>query len=84
MSRILTTAAFFVSILFAPWMLTVLIGIILLSAWRERSLLIIGGAMADALFGVPVPALGGFAFIYTALFALLIITELFLRKSMID
>lgn len=84
MTRALAVFAFFLSIVSLPWFAATALGIFILSVWRERGFLILGGVLMDALFSVPVPSLGGFAYFYTALFALLILIEFFLRKSMID
>jgi len=84
MTRLATMAAFFGSAVFAPWALTVMIGVALIAVWHSRFSVIFGGVLMDSLFGVPIPALGGFAWVYTALFVLLVGIDSVVRTRMID
>jgi hypothetical protein len=84
MTRAFALIAFFTSAAFAPWALTVGAAVFLVATLRARVSVILGGALMDALYSVPVPALGGFAYFYTALFALLVATDLVVRARMID
>ena len=77
-----TLGAFFISVLFLPWFVTVAIGVIAIAFYRAYLSVVIGGVLIDSLFGVPL--FGNFAFFYTALFVALSLIAVFLRRTMLE
>ncbi|MEK9177285.1 MAG: hypothetical protein AAB923_03235 [Patescibacteria group bacterium] len=84
MTRAISIAALFGSVIFAPWFVTLAAGVCLVAFMRSYVPVILAGVAMDAFFGVPVPALGGFAYIYTAFFLVLVLTDLAVRSRMLD
>ena len=82
MIRIFLTIIFFVSVLFAPWWLSVLLAIILLSYFGAYFEVIVGGIVMDSMFGVPIIALFNTEFLYTIMFAILVLTAYFAKRVM--
>lgn len=76
--------ALFVSVVYLPWWLSVGIALVLLSVWRAYVSVILGALCIDILFGSPLLAFGGFAYLYTAIFSALTLMTLFLSRAMIE
>ncbi len=81
--RTLVGIAFIMSAVTAPWWVTVPFGIALISK-GVYGIVVLGGIIMDYLFGMPVEALGGFSFVYTALFASLAIISWYLHKHVLE
>jgi len=81
-SRIALSVLFLISALTCPWWLTAAFGILLLSFFEAWFLVILGGVLTDAAFGVPLAPLGGFAYLYTALAVLLATGSWFLHRTL--
>lgn len=82
--KVAFVALFFLSILFAPWWLTVPLGIIILLEPWGMPVAVFGGVLVDVLFGTPIASLGGFAYLYTLLFVCGGLTVLYLRSRVVD
>jgi putative Ca2+/H+ antiporter (TMEM165/GDT1 family) len=76
--------SFFISVVYLPWWVTVSIAIVLLSVWRTYATVMLGALCLDILFGSPLAAFGGFAYLYTAIFALLVFLSFFLNRTMLE
>ncbi len=75
-------AVFFASVLVAPWWLTICCGLFLLSFFESAVVVIIGGVLMDLIFGTPIPALGGFHYLYTTLFIFLAAVSWYLHRAL--
>lgn len=84
MQRAFVTLIFFLSAVLLPWYVPVSLGIILIVLWQGYIEAILGGIILDAAFGAPIIALGGFAWLYAALFAGLSLMAFVLRRLMLD
>ena len=82
--RIAILFAFFASILFLPWFVTVALGVVLIAWYQAYLSVLIGGVLLDSMFGAPIAALGSFSFIYTALFACLSAVSYVLRRRVME
>lgn len=81
-ARIGLSVAFFASVFFCPWWLTIILGILLLSLFEAGVLVIIGGICMDLVFGAPMVSFGGFQYLYTALFFMLVIFSWYLHRTL--
>lgn len=81
-ARLGMTVAFFVSVFFCPWWLTVSFGILLLSFFESSIAVIIGGMCMDLVFSAPLTPFGGFEYLYTTLFLILAILSWYLHKTL--
>ncbi len=81
-SRISINILLFISVLYFPWWLTILIGILLLSLHNGVELLF-WGLFADALFGVPLESFYGVQYLFTLLFFILIVLAVYVKQKMI-
>jgi len=84
MIRLLLIVAFFSSIVFLHWWVTVLLGIVIIAYSRDYAFVLAGALMLDATYGAPLIPLSGLSFLYTAVFALLITIDLFVRNRLMD
>lgn len=82
--NVFLSAAFLLSALLLPWWATVLLGIAVIGIYRSYAVAIIGGIMMDLLFGIPQPALFGFAYVYTLLFAILSAVAFYLDRRILE
>lgn len=82
-TKFLCVVAYFVSIIFLPWWFSVMIAIVLLSMWKAYVSVILGALMLDVLFGSSL-AFRGFAYLYTAVFSLLVVLAFFLNRAMLE
>ena len=82
--RIVPVALFLLSALLAPWWVTVPYGIVVVAYARSPWAAILGGLIMDVTFGAPIASLGGFSYLYTALFAFLSLIAVLLRSRMIE
>ncbi len=76
------TLAFFISVFTCPWWLTISLGILLLSLFEAGITVISGGVLMDGVFGAPLPLLGGFHYLYTALFIVLVACSWYLHRTL--
>ncbi len=80
--RLLTDLALFAAAFFIPWWLVVPCAV-LCSLGLERAYEIIAlGIILDALYGLPIPALGGFRFPFTALCTLIFLVGEFVKPRL--
>ena len=84
MTRAFTLLFFFASILFSPWYIPVLLGLLIIIQWKAYTSAIIGGIILDGMFGAPIITLYGFSYIYTTLFVILSFLAFFLRQVMME
>lgn len=84
MIRTFLTAIFFVSVLFAPWWLSVALAVLLLSFFKAYFEVIVGGVIMDSVFGAPIMSLFNIEFLYTILFTILVVTTYFFRKVIME
>lgn len=84
LTKYLFIIAFFVSVVYLPWWLSALIALLLLSVWRAYVSVIVGALCMDILFGSPLVAFGGFAYLYTAIFSILALMTLVLNRAMLE
>ena len=84
MSRAAMGIAFFSSIFLMPWWAVFFLGILFLALFQAYALVVMGGVLMDLLFGIPEPAVFGFSYLYTLVFALLALLAWFLEKSMLE
>ena len=82
--HIFSIALFLISILVAPAWLSVALAVLLLSEWGDYALVVVAGACIDLMFGAPIALLGGFAFVYTTIFAILAVASLYLRATILE
>ena len=84
MKQFLLIVSFFAAIVLLPAWVAILIGILFLAFGGNPLFVIGGGLLIDFLFSAPIPALFGFAYVYTFLFALLSLIVLFLRGRVLE
>lgn len=84
MTKLFLTLAFFISVFTLPGWASALLAVVLLSEGGSVTLVIIGGLCIDIFFGAPIALLHGFAYLYTALFALLAVCALYLRTQLLE
>ncbi len=65
--RLILNIALFISILFFPWYLTIILGLALVALYNSYEVLA-WGFFADTLYATTLPALYGFQFIFTVIF----------------
>jgi|GEM_PF-1014394 len=82
--KVSLSAAFLVSALLLPWWSTVILGILLLGFYRSYAVVVTGGVLMDLIFGVAQPALFGFAYIYTAMFLVLVLLSMYLNTRILE
>lgn len=75
---------FIASLVFAPWWLVVILGLLLMPFRWGAPIAVGGAAFLDAVYGAPVAALAGFSYIYTALFILCAVVVWFLSLRMAE
>ena len=76
-------AALFVSAVVFPWV-AVGIAIVYLAEGGNALVVLVAGALIDALYGAPVARLAGFHLVYAVLFGALALTALFLRSRLLE
>ena len=81
-ARLLGSAFFFAGVFFLPWWAMLLLGIALLARFGSYEV-VLGGLMADFLYGAPVPLFLEFPFLMTALFALAAAAFFLLRRRLL-
>lgn len=74
--------AFLASALTCPWWLTVMLGIALLALFEASGIVVAGGVLVDTAFGAPLAPLGGFQYLYTALFVMLALLSWYLHLTL--
>lgn len=84
LNKIFFIVSFFISAVYLPWWFTVILGVMLLSVWNAYVSVILGALLLDMLFGSPLTSFGGFAYLYTAVFATLAALVLFLNRTMLE
>lgn len=84
LNKFLFIISFFLSVLFLPWWVSVFFGVVLLAVWRAYVSVILGAIILDVVFGIPLAAFGGFAYLYTLIFVTLSVIVLFLHKAMLE
>lgn len=84
MLKIVLSILYIVSSIFLPWWITVALGIVLITYFRLWWVAILGGLLMDLVFGAPISAFFGFAFLYTTLFIALSLLALMLRQRMLE
>lgn len=82
--HIALTLAFFASILFLPWYVPVMLGVLLIAFYQAYLFAIIGGIVLDSMFGTSIISLYSVSFLYTILFATLSILSALLRRYMME
>lgn len=84
MIRPILIVAFLSSIVFLHWWVVLLLGVFLIAYSRDYLVVLIGGLMLDATYGVPLISLFGLPSLYTAVFTVLITTDMVLRNRLMD
>ena len=84
MSKLFLAVAFFISIATLPWWASVLLGILFVAEGGSVWVVVFGGFILDELFGAPIASLGGFAYLYTALFIIIGAVVLYLRSMLFE
>lgn len=82
MVRIAFLVAFLISVFVSPWWLTILLGIFLLALFEASITVIAGGLLMDTTFGAPLVPLGGFHYLYTAIFVMLALLSWYLHRTL--
>ena len=82
--KFLFIASFFISTVFLPWWFSVILAVALLSVWQAYVSVIAGALVLDILFGSPLVAFGGFVYLYTAIFLILVAFTFFLNRAMLE
>lgn len=80
----LGATAFVLSAFFLPSTVTVLVAVLLIGLWRSYLLVLAVGVLVDVSLGLSVASLGGFAYVYTALFAFLALLSIVLERALIE
>lgn len=77
-------ALYIVSVFTAPWYVFLLLAIVLI-VYARAGVSVLGGAILyDILYGVPIPSLGSYEFLYTTVVAVLVLTSLILRRRLLE
>ena len=84
LGKIFVIGAFFVSVVYLPWWVTVFLAVVLLAVWQAYVSVILGALLLDIVFGAPVTAFTGFSYLYTLTFSLLAGVTFFLNRSMLE
>lgn len=85
MIRALSIAVFFASIIaLAPWWVSVALGVLLVAYFDAALSVLVGGVLLDVLHGAPIHIFGGFAYLYTSIFIVLVIVRMVLKKSIVE
>lgn len=84
MLKIVLSISYIVSSVFLPWWVTVALGIALVVHFKLWWVAILGGLLMDLVFGAPIAALGGFAYLFSLLFVVLSLLALMLRQRMLE
>lgn len=80
--RIVLNVLLFVSILFFPWWLTLVFGLVLLIRYAAYEI-ILYGFFADTIYGIPLPEFYGIQFLCTAVFMIALFASFFIKKKII-
>lgn len=83
-SRVLLFSSLALSILYLPWWATVAVAVFALAFWSAYAAVCFAGAVMDFAYGAPVDALGGFQFVFTAVFVLLALVARYLETAILD
>lgn len=73
-----------VSALFAPWWVTTGLGVFVALQPVGAVVLLSAGVLMDSLYGAPIHVLGGFQFLYTAVFLVIVSVVFLLRNRVVD
>ncbi|XKT74317.1 MAG: hypothetical protein ACJKTH_03105 [Patescibacteria group bacterium UBA2163] len=85
MIRALCITVFIASIIaLAPWWVSIALGILLIAYFDAVPSVLIGGLLLDVLHSAPIHMFGGFAYLYTGIFIILIIIRIALQKSIVE
>ncbi len=82
--KFIVGSVFLFSALFFPWWVSVPFGILVTLYPGGYVIALLGGVSMDTVFGAPLATLGGFAYLYTALFALSSVLVYILRDRVVD
>ncbi len=84
MTKIVFGVAFLVSLITLPSWGTVLVAILYLADGGNLWLIVLGGFFLDEVFGAPIAAMHGFAYLYTALALILSTFAWYLRTALFE
>lgn len=84
MIRVGLIALYVVSVFTAPWYVFLLLAIVLIVYVRAGVSVLGGAILYDILYGVPIPSLGSYEFLYTTVVAVLVLTSLLLRRRLLE
>lgn len=80
--RLLTDLALFTAVFFVPWWFVVPAAVLFSLRFARMYELLLLGIILDALYGLPIPALGGFRFSFTALCTFFFLAGEFLKPRL--
>lgn len=75
---------YFVAVVTAPWYVFLLLAILLIVYARLGVVALVGAALYDTLYGVPIPSLGSYEFLYTTVVGVLFLASLVLRRRLLE
>ncbi|MBI3573738.1 hypothetical protein HY090_01680 [Candidatus Kaiserbacteria bacterium] len=82
--KILIGSAFVISIFTLPSWVSVLVAILYLAIGGNPLVIICGGFIIDTMFGAPIAALHGFAYLYTFLGVILALVASYLKSAIFE
>ncbi len=85
MLRVVLALSLLISAFFAPWWVAAAFAVLLIGWYPDlpsAALLLLAGIIRDSIFGAPLLSLGGFSYLFTALFLLLSCLALVLRNTL--
>ncbi len=77
-------ASFFISTLFLPWWVSVVLGVVLLAFWQTYVSVLAGALLMDIVFGAPLIGLGTTTHLYMYIFCGLAVVTLILNRAMLE
>ncbi len=80
--RTLASIIFFLSVLFLPWWVALLLGFVFLLKYESFIEIIFGGLILDYLYAAPVPYFWGFMYVCTTFSLALFIIRYTIGKSL--
>lgn len=84
MKHIFFILIFFLSILFLPWWVSIILAVIGVAYMGAYMTVFLGGVLLDTLFGTAVPTLFNSAYVYTTLFLLMIMATFAIRRFILE
>lgn len=84
MMRVGLVLLYVIAVFTAPWYIFLLLAILLMVYARAGVIALVGAALYDILYGVPLPSLGSYEFLYTTVVGVLFLVTLLLRRRLLE